>query len=141
MSPANEPRKILQSIGAVVAGALTGILLSVGTDALMHAQHIFTENGQPLANSLLLLATAYRTVYGVLGAWLTARLAPRNPMAHVIVLGSLGLIASAAGAAATWNKGPEFASHWYPVALVILAVPTAWLGGKLGLIQVAHRKS
>ena len=35
-------------------------------------------------------------------------------------------------AAATWNKGPEFGPHWYPLALVATALPCAWLGGRLG---------
>jgi hypothetical protein len=30
---------------------------------------------------------------------------------------------------ATWNK--NLGPHWYPIALVILAIPQCWLGGKL----------
>ena len=33
------------------------------------------------------------------------------------------------GAVATWNAG--LGPHWYPIALVVLALPQAWLGGKL----------
>jgi hypothetical protein len=35
------------------------------------------------------------------------------------------------GVVATWNKGPEFGPKWYPIALVITALPVTWLGGKL----------
>jgi hypothetical protein len=38
---------------------------------------------------------------------------------------------SIVGTVVTWNKGPAFGPHWYPVALVVLALPTAWMGGKL----------
>jgi hypothetical protein len=48
----------------------------------------------------------------------------------------VGLAVSIAGAAATWNKGPAFGPHWYPLALIVLAMPQAWLGGKLRLMQV-----
>jgi hypothetical protein len=31
----------------------------------------------------------------------------------------------------TWNSGPEFGPKWYPLALVVVALPCAWLGGRL----------
>ena len=36
-----------------------------------------------------------------------------------------------AGAIATWNAGPAFGPHWYPLALIALALPQTWLGAKL----------
>jgi peptidoglycan/LPS O-acetylase OafA/YrhL len=70
-------------------------------------------------------------VFGVLGAYIAARLAPDRPMHHALWLGAIGLLASIVGAAVTWNKGPAFGPHWYPLALVVLALPQSWLGGKL----------
>jgi len=136
MSETRGPRRIGRSIGAVVAGALVGIILSIGTDMVLRAAGVFTPLGQPMADSLLLLATAYRTVYGVLGSYITARLAPQRPMAHALVLGVMGLIVSTLGAVVTWNKGPEFGPHWYPLALIATAIPCAWAGGKLREIQL-----
>jgi hypothetical protein len=81
------------------------------------------------------LATIYRTIYGVAAAYTTARLAPNQPMIHALVLGVLGLAASIAGAVAMWSKLPTLGPKWYSVALVALALPTAWLGGKLYLMQ------
>jgi hypothetical protein len=52
-------------------------------------------------------------------------------MLHVTILGSLGLTASLVGAIATWNKVATYGPHWYPLALVVFALPTAWLGGAL----------
>jgi hypothetical protein len=43
----------------------------------------------------------------------------------------VGLVISLAGALLTWNKGPAFGPHWYPLALIVLALPQAWLGGIL----------
>jgi hypothetical protein len=43
------------------------------------------------------------------------------------------------GAVVTWNKGPVFGPHWYPVALIMLAMPTAWAGGRLREMQLRER--
>jgi hypothetical protein len=85
----------------------------------------------------LLLATIYRTIYGILSTYITARLAPNRPMQHALAGGFIGLVVSIVGAAVTWNKGPAFGPHWYPVALVVLAMPMAWAGGKLRVIQLS----
>jgi hypothetical protein len=135
VAASDSPLKIGRSLAAVLAGALTGIALSVGTDLLLHAAGLMPAPGQPAAASLLVAATIYRTIYGVLGAYLTAWIAPYRPIAHVMTLGALGLLANLIGTISTWNKGPAYGPHWYPVALIVLAVPTAWLGGKLRLMQ------
>jgi hypothetical protein len=82
-------------------------------------------------DSLLVLATAYRTVYSIAGCYLAARLAPNRPIRHALALGVVGLIVSTAGAITTWNGGPAYGPKWYPLALIALAMPGAWAGGKL----------
>ena len=136
MSETQRPRRIGRSIGAVVAGALTGIILSIGTDAVLRAAGIFPALGQPMSDALFLLATTYRTAYGVVGSYITARLAPDRPMGHALVLGTIGLAVSIVGAVATWNKLPSLGPHWYPLALIVLAMPPAWVGGKLRVMQL-----
>jgi hypothetical protein len=127
-----------KSIGAVVAGFLAGAVLSVATDVVLHALGVYPPWGQSMTGyeSALLLATAYRTVFGVLGAYIAARLAPDHPMYHALWLGAIGLAVSIVGTAVTWNKGPAFGPHWYPLALVVLALPQSWLGGKLREKQI-----
>ena len=117
-----------QSIGAVLAGAAAGIAVTLATDAVLHKAGVFPPSGQPASDGPLALATLYRTIYGVGGAYLTARLAPSRPMLHVMILGALGFIASLIGAIATWNKMEIYGPHWYPVALAVLALPQSWLG-------------
>ena len=131
--------RILKSIGAVLAGILVGAVLSLGTDVVLHAARVFPPWDQPASDALLLLATAYRTIYSVAGSYITARLAPNRPMLHALVLGALGLAVSIVGAAVTWNKGPAFGPHWYPVVLVVLAMPQCWVGGKLYEMQLRAR--
>ena len=123
----------LKSIGAVFAGVVAVFVLSLGTDILMHATGIFPPWFQPMSTPLWLLATAYRIAYGIAGGYITARLAPDRPMRHAVILGVIGLVLSVVGAAATLNKGPEFGPMWYPLGLVVTALPCAWLGGKLHL--------
>lgn len=123
--------KTWRSIGAVLAGILAGVILSIGTDVVLHLAGIFPALGERVADKLLLLATAYRTIYSIAGSYITARLAPDRPMRHALAGGVVGLIVSTAGAVATWNRGPAFGPHWYPFALIVLAMPCAWLGGVL----------
>jgi hypothetical protein len=120
-----------KSIGAVVAGVVAIIVVTTVTDVVLHATGVFPGWGRPMTDALFLLATAYRLVYGVAGGYLTARLAPHRPMAHAMALGIVGLVLSTVGAVVTWNAGPEFGPHWYPLALVATALPCAWLGARL----------
>jgi len=60
-------------------------------------------------------------------------------MQHALAGGFIGLVVSIVGAAVTWNKGPAFGPHWYPLALIVLVMPTAWVGGKLRLMQLPAR--
>jgi len=136
MNETQPPRRTGRSIGALLAGFLAVVMLSIGTDAVSHAMGIFPPLGQPMSDALFLLATAYRVVYGVAGSYVTARLAPDRPMEHALVGGAVGLVLSIVGAVATWNRVPSLGPHWYPLVLVATALPCAWLGGKLRLIQL-----
>lgn len=139
MSGPQPPRQLGRSFLALLAGIFVSILLSLGTDVLLHLIGLWPSLGQPMSSPMLLLATAYRTVYGVVSSYITARLAPHTPMAHALVLGMLGFVVSLIGAVTTWNKVPPLGPHWYPVALTLLAIPTAWLGGKLRERQLARQ--
>ena len=124
-------RRILQSVGAVFAGFVAVAMLSTGADLLMHATGIYPPWGQPIGDSQLALATAYRSVFAVAGSYLSAQLAPGKPMQHAIALGILGFVVALLGLVLTWNGGPEFGRKWYPSTLVVTAIPLSWLGGKL----------
>jgi hypothetical protein len=126
---------ILKSIGAVLAGMIFIVVTHTVTDRMLEGLGIFPPPEQGLHDtSLLLLATVYRTVFSVAGSYLTARLAPSRPMLHAMIIGVIGVIGSAAGAvvATQMNLGPL----WYPILLLVLSPPIAWLGGRL-----ATRKS
>ena len=125
------PRRIGRSILALLAGFVLVVILTIITDAAMRAAGLFPPSGQPAADGPLALATIYRTIFGIAGSYLTARLAPRAPMGHALIGGAIGQVLSIAGAIAAWSHPDKFGPHWYPLALVILAMPTAWIGGKI----------
>ncbi len=141
MSETQPPRRIARSIGAILAGVVVGIVLSLGTDIVLHVISVFPPWGQSMVgfDGPLLLATVYRAIYGVAASYVIARLAPDRPMAHALVGGVLGLAAGILGAILTWNKGPAFGPHWYPIALIVLAMPQAWVGGQLRVMQLRVR--
>ena len=118
-----------KSIWAVVAGVLVIIGVTTVVDIVLHAAGVFPPMEQPIDDKLALLATSYRVVISVAGAWLTARLAPANPMKHALILGAVGVVLGLVGLVVTWNL--ELGPRWYPIALVVLAIPQCWLGGKI----------
>ena len=124
------PRSLPRSTGAVLAGLLAVFVLSLGTDQVLHSFAVYPPWGQPMREpGLNLLALSYRIAYGVLGSHLAARLAPRAPMGHALILGAIGLVLSAAGAIAAIRV--DLGPAWYPIALALTALPCAWLGGAL----------
>ena len=125
--------KMLRSIGAVLAGLVFIFVTSLLTDVVMHATGIFPPWFQPMSDPLWILAIAYRIVYGIIGCYIAARLAPDRPMLHAWILGGIGVLLSFAGVAAVWDKGPEYGPKWYAVAIVLISVPCAWIGGKLAV--------
>src|SRR5262249_3818087 len=130
----------LRSISALFAGAVAVVVLSIATDLLLVTFGVFPGLGQPMSDGLLLVATCYRTLFGFGAAYLTAFLAPDRPLRHTLVLGLIGLVMSIGGGVATWNKEPAVGHEWYPIALVVLALPPAWAAGRLREIQLQEQR-
>jgi hypothetical protein len=131
MTEPKHPGRPFRSIGAIVAGLLFIFIVTTIVDVVLHAAGVFPPWGQPMSDALFGVATAYRIVISIAGCYITARMAPDRAMAHALWLGVIGVVISAIGAAVTWNRGPAFGPHWYPLLLVIVAMPCAWVGGKL----------
>jgi len=125
----------------LIAGLLVGVILSLGTDQVLHVLNVYPPWGQTMSDGLFMLATGYRIVFAILGSYVAARLAPYRPMWHAMVLGVLGLVVSIAGAAATWNREPPVGPHWYAIAIALISIPCAWIGGKLVEMQRADTHS
>jgi hypothetical protein len=130
----NEPRRsrrVGRSIGAVLSGLLAIVVLDNGIDLVMHETGVYPPFGQVMAGWLFLVALAYRTIDGILGCYIAARLAPHHPRGHALALGVIGVVLSSLGVVATWSGGPELGPIWYPLALVAVTLPCAWIGGRL----------
>lgn len=136
MDEVQRPRSLGRSVGALLAGFVAVVILSIGTDVALHAAGIFPPLGKPMSDPLLLLATVYRSIYAVVGSYITARVAPDRPMQHALAGGVIGLILSVVGAVVAWNKVATLGPHWYPLSLVATALPCAWIGGKLRVMQL-----
>src|SRR5256885_14547054 len=124
-------KKTLKSIGAVVAGFVVVVVLSLGTDVVLHAAGVFPPWDQRMSDALFLLATVYRTIYCIGGSYIAARLAPNRAMAHALGLGVMGFIISTAGAVATWNRGPELGPTGLPSRSFAPRLPGPGLGANL----------
>lgn len=116
-----------KSIGAILAGMMVIVILSIATDTLLETLGIFPSRDIPYPSWMLGLALLYRTAYAVFGGFITAAAAPSKPMRHAIILGIIGIVLSTAGAVANLGKS----DNWYPVALVLTALPGTWLGSRI----------
>jgi hypothetical protein len=122
--------KPLRRIGAVLAALVVCIILSNGTDAVLRAVGVFPPWPQPMLGGMFALAAAYRTVYNVITSYIAARLAPDRPVAHAMALAAVGSLLGIVATVFTWSKGPSFGPHWYPLVVVAVAFPCAWLGSR-----------
>lgn len=135
-----QPRRVLRSVGAVLAGVLVNIVIVGAIDAALRAAGVYPPMFQPMAEHLWALALTYRVIFAVVGGFLTARLAPplpSRPMQHVMVLGVIETVLSAAFVLVNWNK-PDFGPHWFGISVMISCVPCAALGGLLHAKRTAR---
>ena len=122
-------KNTFRSMGAILAGFITVFVLSVVTDLVLEKIGIFPPSTQPEAYTwwMLLFALIYRSIYSLAGFYLAAILAPNRAMRHAIILGIIGTVFATLGAMANWERS----ANWYPVLLVLVTLPCAWIGGKL----------
>jgi len=125
-------RGAFRSVGAVLAGLIVIVVLSSVTDTLLESIGVFPpvavqrEEGFD-ALWMVTLALVYRSIYTVVGGYVTAALAPKRPVRHAVILGIVGIALGVLGAIATWG----ITSAWFNVSLLVLGLPCVWLGAKL----------
>src|SRR5258708_18182611 len=106
MATANEETMPLQSGGphpqrlrsaaAIFLGFVAVVVLSLGTDQILHMLGVYPPWDEPMHDTgLLVLALSYRIVYTVIGGAIPAWLAPNAPMRHAGIPGPIGLIPGA----------------------------------------------
>ena len=118
-------KNIAKSLGAVLAGFIAIVMLSVVTDSVLEQRGVLPRENL-FGTGPVLLALTYRIAYSVIGCYIAARLAPNRPMAHALALGVLGIVVSALGSMAARDLAPA----WYVWALILVSLPCAWVGGQ-----------
>jgi hypothetical protein len=120
---------MVKSILAVVAGFLTVVVLSSVTDVVMEKAGVFPPPTNPelYVTWMWVVALFYRTIYTILGGYITAYLAPQSVMKHVWTLAVLGQIGGLMGVYIGWDLGAK----WYCIALAALAIPSVLFGAWL----------
>jgi uncharacterized protein involved in response to NO len=127
-TPTTAPAgRTLRSIGAVLGGLVATFVITTATDVALHATGFFPPMDVRMADALFIVALAYRIPFNITGSYVAARLAPSRPMLHALALGALGVIIATVGAVAMWKLGPP----WYSLANIAVAIPCAWIGGKM----------
>jgi len=126
-----------KSIGAVFAGLIFIFITHSGTDAILESKGILPKNNLFVGTGLILVVIGYRTIFSLIGCYITAMLSPQNPMKHSFVLGIIGMVLSTVGAIV--NIKMKLGPDWYAWTLVVISLPIAWLGGKLYEMRF-HRK-
>ena len=116
----------LQSLWAIFAGLLVVIGLTKFTDIMLERQGIIPPVG-PYSSSTLALALLYRIIFAIVGGYITAYLAPHDPIEHAAVLGLFGTLSGIMNTVVNWD--PQ--NIWYPILVIVTALPSVWLGAKL----------
>lgn len=120
------PTSALRSAGAIVAGLVTTVVLTLITDIVLSRVGVLPSPDHPVRDEMpLVLATLYRFVFGAAGAAVTCRAAPSFPMRHALGLGLVALGLNVLGAVTMWGEAPA----WYPLSGIALALPSVWFGG------------
>lgn len=122
-------KNTLKSIGSVLAGLIFIFITHTGTDAVLESSGVLPSGHLFVGTGLILFVLGYRAVFSLLGCYLTARLAPRNPLKHALILGVIGLLLSTAGAIV--NMKMKMGPDWYAWTLVVISLPIAWIAGRL----------
>lgn len=120
--------KLLKSIAAILVGILFVFVLPIGTDIMLEKSKVYP----PIATVkfetwIFLLALVYRFIYATASGYITAALAPRKRMRHVMIVGYISVTASIVSAIVTLGEP----NQWYAIALSVAALPCVWAGGLL----------
>jgi hypothetical protein len=124
--PSDQPA-LLRHIVPVFVGGVVILMLTIVTDNWLAARGLLpTADAVPTLGSLLLV-TAYRGVFAIVGCHMAARLAPAGQprIRYALALGGLLLVLNIVGA--TSNRG--LFPIWYVLLNLALPIPWAIIGG------------
>lgn len=116
---------------AAGVGVIAALGLPIIIDQFFHAMTVYPPTrAEIVSQSDHVLAFSYRFLAAVFGAFLAARLGPPDMGRTVLAVGLFVLLANAVGVIYIRPEGPA----WHLIAMVILALPAAYLGGYIARI-------
>ena len=113
---------VIKSIGAVIAGFSTIVVLSGGVDTLLEAVGFYPPDRKAFTIGMFSASIFYRILISILASFVVGKLAPGKPMKHVFVLAVIGTLIGLLGVVTGWNL-PGY-PHWYAISLAALTFPT-----------------
>lgn len=118
---------LLRHIVPVLVGGIVMLMLTVVTDNWLAARGLLPTTAVAPTVASLLLVTAYRGVFAIIGCHMAARLAPAGQprIRYALALGGLLLVLNIVGA--TSNRG--LFPLWYVLLNLALPIPWAIIGG------------
>ena len=81
-------RNILRSIWAIIAGFSFVVILSVFSDLILGKTGAMKQPFDTNPVAFIILVILYRSMYSVIGSYLTAWIAPNRPMGHALTGGA-----------------------------------------------------
>lgn len=118
---------MLRSVAVVVCGFAAMTALSLVADAALMSvkPDLFSTGGVARSVPLLVFILIYSFVFLAVGGYLTAAIAKRSEINHVLALGALLLVMSVVASAQLWETAPAW---WHIVSLASI-VPGVLFGG------------
>jgi hypothetical protein len=118
----------IRLIVSIIAGILTATSLSIITHELLYLGGIFPPLHKPMLDThLVLIELAYHSLFAVIGAMITSKIAREKAKKAVMILGTKEAIMWILGTILLWHHTPP----WYNITKAVLGVPLALLGGKI----------
>ena len=123
-----------RSIAAIVTGFMLTVVLAFGIQFLMmvlfHREPVNDSDREPTLLVILLFST---NASAAVGGYLAGLIAIRRPLAHALVLGVVGLLATVPLTITYWNNE----ATWYHVCALAFILPATGVGGWLRARQQA----
>ena len=123
-----------KSVWPIIAGFLLLAALSVGADMILRGlfPKAFGPSEAPQNAPASVVTIFYAGAFGVLGSYLTARLAPSRPVMHALALGGIVFLFTLGGVVGSWHRAPA----WFNFSFLAMVFPSAWLGGVMRARQL-----
>ena len=113
---------------SVIAGIATAMVLSFITHELLFLLDVFPQIDKPMHDThLVIIELIYHSIYAVIGACVTAKLAKERARKAVFILGTKEAVMWLLGTILLWHHNPP----WYNLTKALLGIPLAMLGGYL----------